>query len=76
MPYWDWAARITPQASAFPTAISSSTATVVDVDGATKQINNPLYSFRFDDKTIPSQLRLDNYVSLVCVGVPQVSNLL
>lgn len=61
MPYWDWATRITGQTSAFPTAVSSSRITVTDVDGATKQINNPLYSFRFNDKQIPSELALGNY---------------
>ncbi|KAF2259352.1 Di-copper centre-containing protein [Lojkania enalia] len=65
MPYWDWATRINRSTSAFPTAISSSTATIIDVDGATKEIDNPLYSFRFDDKAIPSNsdLALDRYWS-------------
>lgn len=66
MPYWDWAIRISDRTSAFPSLISSSTATVVDVDGATKQITNPLYSFRFDDKQIPDELALDD-----SVGLPQ-----
>ncbi|KAF2815808.1 tyrosinase-domain-containing protein [Mytilinidion resinicola] len=46
MPYWDWAAKV-GSGSAFPSAISSQTATVIDTDGATKQINNPLFSFQF-----------------------------
>ncbi|KAF2194899.1 Di-copper centre-containing protein [Zopfia rhizophila CBS 207.26] len=63
MPYWDWAAGVSGQNSAFPSAISSSRVNVVDVDGATKQINNPLYSFQFNDKRIPSELALDRYWS-------------
>ncbi|KAH7128377.1 tyrosinase precursor [Dendryphion nanum] len=65
MPYWDWALRITGdgrnQISAFPTALSSSSLTVVDVDGVSKPISNPLYSFRFDDKKIPQGLEVDSY---------------
>jgi tyrosinase len=64
IPYWDWALNIRGQTSAFPTAVSSSTATVVDTDGATKQIPNPLYTFRFDDKDIPSELVLDDDVGI------------
>jgi tyrosinase len=64
MPYWDWARRISNQTSAFPTAVSSPTVTVVDVDGATKQIRNPLYSFRFDDKQIPPGLSVNSYVCI------------
>ena len=45
-PYWDWAARAT-SGSSFPSAISSPTATVTDIDGATKQVNNPLFSYQF-----------------------------
>lgn len=63
MPYWDWATKISGQASAFPTVISSQTASVVDVDGVPKAINNPLYSFQFSDKKIPPELALDDYVS-------------
>jgi tyrosinase len=46
MPYWDWAAKV-HSGNTFPSAISSPTATVVDTDGATKQIKNPLFSFQF-----------------------------
>lgn len=59
IPYWDWASRVAPQTSSFPTAISSPTVNIVDINGATKQIANPLFSFRFDDKTIPRELALD-----------------
>lgn len=59
IPYWDWASRVATQTSSFPASISSPTTRVVDVDGATKQIANPLFSFRFDDKTIPRELALD-----------------
>jgi tyrosinase len=44
LPYWDWASKLTPD---FPTSISSPQATVVNVDGATKNIPNPLYQFTF-----------------------------
>lgn len=70
MPYWDWAIRITGQTSAFPSAISSKTATVVDVDGVSKQIRNPLYSFRFDDKQIPQDLAVDGNVCIRRMWVP------
>ncbi|KAF2466428.1 Di-copper centre-containing protein [Lindgomyces ingoldianus] len=60
LPYWDWAARITRGTSAFPAAVSSSTIKVIDVDGVEKPINNPLYSFRFNDKAIPTELALDS----------------
>jgi tyrosinase len=62
MPYWDWAAHVDTQLPTFPTTISSPTISVIDVDGATKQINNPLFSFRFDDKDIPKNLMLDSTV--------------
>lgn len=45
IPYWDWAAK--GPGSAFPSSISSQQATIIDVDGATKQISNPLYSYQF-----------------------------
>jgi tyrosinase len=65
MPYWDWALKISGQTSAFPTAVSSSSITVIDVDGVSKPINNPLYSFLFSDKNIPPELALDDYVSFL-----------
>ena len=64
MPFWDWATGTSGQSSAFPSAISSQTASVIDVDGASKTIHNPLYSFQFSDKKIPTQLAVDNYVHL------------
>jgi tyrosinase len=64
MPYWDWATKTTAQMTAFPTMISSPTTSVVGIDGATKQINNPLFTFRFDDKTIPKNLALSRSVSV------------
>lgn len=33
--------------TAFPASLSSSTVSVVDVDGTTKKIANPLYQFTF-----------------------------
>jgi tyrosinase len=65
MPYWDWAARVDAQSPTFPTAISSPTISVIDVNGATKQINNPLFSFRFDDKDIPKNLALSRTVRIL-----------
>jgi tyrosinase len=44
LPYWDWASQLGPD---FPTSISSPQVTVVDTDGATKKIPNPLYQFTF-----------------------------
>ena len=63
MPYWDWATQTKAQNTTFPTLITSPTVPVVGVDGRAKQINNPLFSFRFDDKTIPKNLALSRSVS-------------
>jgi tyrosinase len=63
MPYWDWATKTTGQTTTFPTIFTSPTVPVVGIDGTTKQINNPLFSFRFDDKTIPKNLALSRSVS-------------
>ncbi|KAK3335847.1 tyrosinase precursor [Cercophora scortea] len=46
-PYFDWASQPPAGSPAFPTALSSATIQVVDVDGKTKAINNPLYQFTF-----------------------------
>jgi len=56
IPYWDWAAK--GPGSAFPSSISSPQATIIDVDGATKQIPNPLYSYQFPARA--SEGDLDN----------------
>ena len=47
LPYFDWAARLAAGASAFPNAIASPKITVIDTDGQTKSIDNPLYTFNF-----------------------------
>ncbi len=48
LPYYDWAMRPPPAAtSAFPDSLSSARISVVDVDGVSKQIDNPLYQFNF-----------------------------
>lgn len=55
LPYWDWAANV-GSASAFPASISSATATIVDTDGATKVVNNPLYSYMFPSSAFSGDL--------------------
>ena len=47
LPYFDWAARLTPGTSAFPNVMTLQRITVIDQDGARKSIDNPLYSFSF-----------------------------
>jgi len=46
-PYFDWASQPPQGSPAFPSILTSAMIQVVDVDGTTKQINNPLYNFRF-----------------------------
>ncbi|KAK0734565.1 common central domain of tyrosinase-domain-containing protein [Lasiosphaeria miniovina] len=46
-PYFDWASQPPAGTSAFPSVLSSSTIRVVDVDGKTKSVGNPLYQFNF-----------------------------
>lgn len=47
MPYYDWAAKPSSTSPAFPTALSSAKISIVDIDGKTKEIDNPLYQFSF-----------------------------
>lgn len=46
-PYFDWASQPSQGTSAFPSVLSSPKIQVVDVDGQTKSIANPLYHFSF-----------------------------
>ncbi|KAK1757866.1 hypothetical protein QBC47DRAFT_319522 [Echria macrotheca] len=46
-PYFDWASQPPAGSTAFPSAISQSFILVVDVDGATKTIANPINRFAF-----------------------------
>ncbi|CCC07895.1 unnamed protein product [Sordaria macrospora k-hell] len=46
-PYFDWASQPPRGTAAFPEALSAKTIRVVDVDGKTKSINNPLNRFNF-----------------------------
>ena len=67
MPYWDWASRLSAGAQAFPAIFSASAVTVVDIDGSTKQVANPLQSFVFH----PVNPRPGDFDSMV--GAPFVS---
>lgn len=46
-PYFDWASQPPKGTLAFPESLSSRNTQVVDVDGKTKSINNPLHRFTF-----------------------------
>lgn len=46
-PYFDWASQPPKGTLAFPESLSARTIQVVDVDGKTKAINNPLNRFTF-----------------------------
>ncbi|KAI9785538.1 MAG: hypothetical protein M1839_009279 [Geoglossum umbratile] len=46
IPYWDWARKPDPGVLP-PSTYISDTVTVIDVDGNSKDIPNPLYSFTF-----------------------------
>ncbi|KAK3395387.1 tyrosinase precursor [Sordaria brevicollis] len=46
-PYFDWASQPPKGTLAFPESLSARTIQVVDVDGKTKSINNPLNRFTF-----------------------------
>jgi tyrosinase len=46
-PYFDWAGQPASGSSAFPAAIASPNISVVDVDGRTKTIVNPINRFVF-----------------------------
>jgi tyrosinase len=46
-PYFDWASLPPPGSPAFPSALTSPKVQVVDVDGKTKLVNNPLYQYSF-----------------------------
>ncbi|KAH6650426.1 common central domain of tyrosinase-domain-containing protein [Chaetomium tenue] len=46
-PYFDWASQPPPGSPAFPSALTSPKVQVVDVDGKTKLVNNPLYRYSF-----------------------------
>lgn len=47
LPYFDWASPLRQGASEFPDTLAQPQITVVDVDGQTKTIDSPLYSFNF-----------------------------
>ena len=47
LPYWDFAMRPPAGTTAFPGALSAPTITVIDTDGRTKAIRNPLHQFDF-----------------------------
>jgi tyrosinase len=46
-PYFDWASQPPRGTSAFPSALTTPNVQVVDVDGRTKTVANPLYRFAF-----------------------------
>ncbi|EGZ76806.1 tyrosinase precursor [Neurospora tetrasperma FGSC 2509] len=46
-PYFDWASQPPKGTLAFPESLSSRNIQVVDVDGKTKSINNPLHRYTF-----------------------------
>lgn len=46
-PYFDWASQPPQGSSAFPPAFTAPNVQVVDIDGKTKAVANPLYRFAF-----------------------------
>jgi tyrosinase len=64
LPYFDWAMMPPAGSSAFPTSLSSSTVSVVDVDGKTKSLANPFYQFSFHPVN-PEQGDFDAQVSFL-----------
>ncbi|KAK3309791.1 uncharacterized protein B0T15DRAFT_545814 [Chaetomium strumarium] len=46
-PYFDWASQPPRGTSAFPSVLSTPNIRIVDVDGKTKSVPNPLYRFSF-----------------------------
>lgn len=46
-PYWDWAIPSASEADAFPTIFSSPQISVIDTDGKTKTVANPLHRYTF-----------------------------
>ncbi|KAK3393358.1 common central domain of tyrosinase-domain-containing protein [Podospora didyma] len=46
-PYFDWASQPPAGTEAFPTTLSSPTIRIVDVDGKSKSVSNPLHHFSF-----------------------------
>lgn len=46
-PYFDWASQPPSGNPAFPSALISPKVQVIDVDGGTKFVNNPLYRYSF-----------------------------
>ncbi|KAG7292775.1 hypothetical protein NEMBOFW57_002817 [Staphylotrichum longicolle] len=46
-PYFDWASQPPQGTAAFPSAFTSPNVQVVDVDGKTKSVTNPLFRFAF-----------------------------
>ncbi|KAL2136199.1 hypothetical protein VTI74DRAFT_5077 [Chaetomium olivicolor] len=46
-PYFDWASQPPRGSSAFPSILTSPDVQVVDLDGKTKTVTNPLYRFAF-----------------------------
>ncbi|MBE3049603.1 tyrosinase family protein [Candidatus Bathyarchaeota archaeon] len=53
LPYFDWAVRVRAGADSLPPSIARQTIRVVDTDGQSKSIDNPLHSFNI------SQVRPD-----------------
>ena len=47
LPYWDFALRPPAGSTAFPGSLSATSISVIDTDGQTKQIRNPLHQFDF-----------------------------
>ncbi|KAK4129080.1 Monophenol monooxygenase [Parathielavia appendiculata] len=52
-PYFDWASQPPRGTAVFPTAFTSPNVQVVDVDGRTKSVPNPLYRFTFQPLNLP-----------------------
>lgn len=65
-PYFDWASQPPAGTSAFPSVLSSSTIRVVDVDGKTKSVGNPLYQFNFH----PVNPSRGDFSSQVSISLP------
>ncbi|KAM7200214.1 tyrosinase [Naviculisporaceae sp. PSN 640] len=61
-PYWDWAIPPPSDAEAFPTFFSSPQISVIDTDGNTKTVSNPLHRYTFHPLN-PSPGDFDEYWS-------------
>ncbi|KAJ4297390.1 hypothetical protein N0V88_004310 [Collariella sp. IMI 366227] len=53
-PYFDWASQPPQGSTAFPSALASPNVQVVDVDGKTKSVTNPLFRFAFQPVNAPA----------------------